>query len=49
MKVRMEIYNLMGNSNISWKDLNISHGLKEKNLEWLEFKKLFKTEYLSES
>ena len=33
MKVRMEVYNLKGKANIWWKDLNISHGLKEKNLE----------------
>ena len=42
MKVRMEIYNLKGKANIWWKDLNMSHGLKEKNLEWSYFKKLFK-------
>ena len=42
MKVRMTVYNLKGKANIWWMDLNISHGLKEKNLEWSEFKKLFK-------
>ena len=42
MTVRMEVYNLKGNASIWWQDLKISHGLKEKNLEWLEFKKLFK-------
>ena len=42
MKVRMEVYNLKGKVGIWWKDLKISHWLKEKNLEWLEFKKLFK-------
>ena len=47
MKVRMAIYNLKGKANIWWQDLKISHGLKEKNLEWLEFKKLFKKQYLS--
>ena len=41
MKVRMEIYNLKGKANIWWQDLNISHGLKEKNLEWPEFKKQY--------
>ena len=47
MKVRMAVYNLKGKANIWWQDLNISHGLEEKNLEWYEFKKLFKKEYLS--
>ena len=49
MKVRMPVYYLKGKANIWWKDLKISHGLKEKNLEWSEFKKLFKKQYLSES
>ena len=47
MKVIMEVYNLKGKVGSWWKDLKISHGLKEKNLEWLEFKKLFKKQYLS--
>ena len=47
MKARMEVYKLKGKINIWWKDLNISHGLKEKNLEWSKFKKLFKKKYLS--
>ena len=47
MKVRITVYNLKGNASIWWHDLNISHGLKEKKLEWSEFKKLFK-KYLLE-
>ena len=34
MKVGMEVYNLKGKASIWWIDLKISHGLKEKNLEW---------------
>ena len=49
MKVRMEVYNSKGKGGIWWQDLNTSHGLKEKNLEWPEFKKLFKKQYLSKS
>ena len=45
----MSIYNLKGRASIWWKDLNISQGIKEKNLEWLEFKKYFKKQCLSES
>ena len=40
---------MKGKASIWWKDLKISHGLKEKNLEWREFKKLFKKQYISES
>ena len=49
MKVWMEVYNLKGKVSIWLRDLKISHGLKENNLEWVEFKKLFKKRYLSES
>ena len=49
MKVRMAIYNMKGKGSIWWQDLKISHGLKVNNLEWSEFKKLFKKQYLSES
>ena len=45
MKVRMTFYNLKGKASIWWKDLKISHALKQKNLEWSEFKKLFKKKY----
>ena len=45
----MVVYNLKGKANIWWQDLKISHGLKKKNLEWAEFKRLFKKQYLSES
>ena len=46
MKVGMVVYNLKGKSIIWWKSLKISHGLKENNLEWSEFKRLFKKQYL---
>ena len=49
MKMRMAIYNLKGRASIWWQDLNISKGIKEKNLEWSKFKKFFKKQYLSES
>ena len=49
MKVRMAIYNLKGRANVWWQDMKISQGIKENNLEWLEFKKLFKKQYLSRS
>jgi len=41
MKVRMAIYNLKGKANIWWKDLKLAMGLKEKQMEWSEFKKYF--------
>jgi hypothetical protein len=49
MKVRMAIYNLKGKSSIWWQDLKLAKGLKEKQLEWSDFKKYFKKQYLSES
>jgi hypothetical protein len=49
MKVRMAIYNLKGKANIWWQDLKLAKGLKEKQLEWSEFKKYFKKQYLFES
>ena len=49
MKVKMAIYNLKGKANIWWQDLKICEGLKEKNMEWSEFKNFFKKQYLSES
>ena len=45
----MAIYNLKGKASIWWQDLKISHRLKEKNLEWAKFKRLFKKQYLCES
>ena len=47
MKVWMAVYNMKGKASIWWKDLKISHGLKEKKLEWTELKKPFKKQYLS--
>jgi len=37
MKVKLVIYNLKGKANIWWKDLKLSKGLKEKNMEWANF------------
>ena len=48
MKARMSIYNLKWKAIIWWQDLNISQGLKYKNLEWSEFKNLFKKHCFSE-
>jgi hypothetical protein len=39
MKVRMAIYNLKGKANIWWQDLKLAKGLKEKQMEWSDFKK----------
>jgi hypothetical protein len=49
MKVRMAIYNLKGKAIIWWQDLKLAKGLKEKQLEWFDFKKYFKKQYLSKS
>jgi hypothetical protein len=49
MKVRMAIYNLKGKANIWWQDLKLAKGLKEKQMEWVDFKKYFKKQYLSKS
>ena len=49
MKVRMAFYNLKGKASIWWQDVKISHGLKEKNLEWSKFKNFFKKQYMPES
>ena len=49
MKVMMAIYNMKGKVSIWWQDMKISQGLKQNNLEWSEFKKLFKKQCFSES
>ena len=49
MKVRMAIYNLKGKASIWWQDLKLAKGLKEKQLEWSDFNKYFKKQYLSKS
>jgi hypothetical protein len=49
MKVRMAIYNMKGKASIWWQDLKLAKGLREKQLEWFEFKKYFKKQYLSEN
>jgi hypothetical protein len=49
MKVKMAIYKLKGKANIWWQNLKLAKGLKEKQLEWPDFKKYFKKQYLSES
>jgi len=48
MKVRMSNYNLKVKESIWWQELKLTKGLKEKQMEWLEFKKYFKKKYLSE-
>jgi hypothetical protein len=48
MKVRMAIYNLKGKAIIWWQDLKLAKSLKEKQMEWYDFKKYFKKQYLSE-
>jgi hypothetical protein len=48
MKIIMAIYNLKGKASIWWQDLKLAKGLKEKQLEWSDFKKYFKKKYLSE-
>jgi hypothetical protein len=48
-KFKMAIYNLKGKVSIWWKDLKLAKGLKEKQMEWSDFKKCFKKQYLSES
>jgi hypothetical protein len=45
MKVRMAIYNLKGKASIWWQDLKLAKGLKEKQMEWSDFKKYFKKKY----
>ena len=47
MKVRMVIYNLKRKASIWLQDLKLAKGLKEKQLEWSDFKKYFKKQYLS--
>jgi len=49
IKVIMSIYNLKGKANIWWQALKLAKGLKEKQMEWEDFKKYFKKQYLSES
>jgi hypothetical protein len=40
MKVRMAIYNLKGKASIWLQDLKLAKGLKEKQLEWSDFKNI---------
>ena len=44
----MEIYNLIGKDNIWWYDIKRVKGIKEKNINWITFKKYFKNKFLSE-
>jgi hypothetical protein len=48
MKVKMAIYNLKGKASIWLQDMKLAKGLKEKQMEWSDFKKYFKKQYLSE-
>jgi hypothetical protein len=45
----MAIYNMKGKASIWWQELKLAKGLKEKRMEWSDFKKQFKKQYLSES
>jgi len=49
MKVRMTTYNLKGKAIILWQDLKLAKRLKEKKMEWIDFKKYFKKQYISKS
>lgn len=49
MKVIMAIYNLKGKAIIWWQDLKLAKGLKDKQMEWSDFNKYFKKQYLSKS
>ena len=49
MKVKMATYNLKGKASIWWQDLKLAKVLKEKQMEWSDFKKYFKKQYLSKS
>jgi hypothetical protein len=49
MNIRMAIYNMKGKASIWWKDLKLDNGQKDKQLDWSDFKKYFKKQYLSES
>jgi hypothetical protein len=42
MKVKMAIYNMKGKANIWWQDLKLAKGLKEKQLEWSDFKSILR-------
>jgi hypothetical protein len=48
MKVRMAIYNLKGKESVWWQDLMLGKSLKEKWMDWSDFKKYFKKKYLFE-
>ena len=42
MKERIAIYNLHSKASIWWDDLKLKKDIKEKNIRWNTFKKLFK-------
>ena len=44
----MEIYNLTGKADIWWQDIKRVKGIKEKYINWRNFKKYFKKKFLSE-
>ena len=43
----MAIYNLSGKADIWWKDLRRFKGIKEKEVNWITFKRYFKKKFLS--
>ena len=48
LKARMIIYNLSGKADIWWQDLKRVKGIKEKVVNWSNFKRYFKNKFMSE-
>ena len=48
LKARMAIYNLSGKDDIWWHELKRVKGIKEKNVNWITFKRYFKKKFMSE-
>ena len=48
LKARMAIYNLSRKVDIWWQHLKRVKGIKEKNVNWSNFKRYFKNKFLSE-
>ena len=48
LKARMDIYNILGKVDIWWQDLKRVKGIREKNVNWITFKKYFKKKFLLE-
>jgi len=48
LNAKMAIYNLVGKADIWWQDIKRVKHLRECNVTWTTFKKLFKKQYFSE-